>query len=65
MGYLGSNGVKGGPEKKRCLVMGWIDYGKTYDMVPHSWIDEMLEMVKVADNMKGLLCGSMSDWKTV
>ena len=25
----------------------------------------MLVTVKVADNAKGLLCGSMSDWKTV
>ena len=34
-------------------------------MVPHSRIVEMLETVKVHDNVKGLLCGSMSDWKTV
>ena len=34
------------------------------DMVPHSWNVEMLEKIKVADNMKGLLCGSTSDWKT-
>ena len=31
------------------------------DMVPHSWNVEMLEKIKVADNMKGLLCGSTSD----
>ena len=24
----------------------------------------MLETVKVADNVKSLLCGSMSDWET-
>ena len=34
-------------------------------MVPHSWIVEMLELVNVADNVKGLLCGSMRDWKSV
>ena len=28
--------------KKRCLAMGWIDYRKAYDLVPHSWILEML-----------------------
>ena len=50
--------------KKRCLAMGWIDYRKAYDMVPHSWIEEMLELVNVADNVKGLLCGSMRDWKS-
>ena len=36
--------------------MGYIDYGKAYDMVPHSWIVESLGTVKVADNVKGLLC---------
>ena len=51
--------------KKRCLAMGWIDYRKAYDMVPHSWILEMLGMVKVADNLKGLLTKSMDEWKTV
>ena len=45
--------------------MGWIDYRKACDMVPHSWIVEMLELVNVADNVKGLLCGSMRDWKSV
>ena len=29
-----------------------------------SWIIEMLETVKVADSVKSLLCGSMSDWET-
>jgi hypothetical protein len=51
--------------KKRCLSMAWIDYRKAYDMVPHSWIVEMLRMVKVAGNMEGLVTRSMKDWKTV
>ena len=34
-------------------------------MVPHSWIVEMLRMVKVAGNVAGLVTGSMKDWKTV
>jgi hypothetical protein len=32
--------------KKRCMAMGWIDYRKAYDMAPHSWIKEMLGIVK-------------------
>ena len=51
--------------RKMCLVTAWKDYQKAYDMVPHSWIAEMLETLKVPDKVKGLLCGSMSDWKTV
>ena len=40
--------------KKRCLSMGRIDYKKAYDMVPHSWILEMLGMLRVAGNVKDL-----------
>jgi len=50
--------------KKRYLAMGWIDYKKAYDMVPHSWIMEMLDLVKVAGNMSSLLRASMADWRT-
>ena len=42
-----------------------IDFWKVFDIVLHSWIVEMLVMVKMADNVKGLLCGGMSNWKTV
>ena len=38
--------------KKRHLAMGWIDYRKAYDMVPHSW---MLEMLKLGEG--GRECG--------
>jgi len=50
---------------KRNLSMCWIDYKKAYDMVPHSWILEMLGMVGVAGNVRMLLKGSMTNWKTV
>ena len=32
--------------------MAWIDYLKAYDMVPHSWIVECLEMFGIAENEK-------------
>ena len=35
--------------KGRCLNMAWVDYKKAYDMVPHSWILETIEMMGVAD----------------
>ena len=46
------------------LAMGWIDYKKAFDMVPHSWILKCLDMFKVADNIKVLLTNSMTNWKT-
>ena len=51
--------------KKRHLSVAWIDYKKAYDMVPHSWIREVLAMMKVAGNVAGLLENSMGMWKTV
>ena len=41
------------------LAMAWIDYRKAYDMVPHSWIVECLEMFGIAENVKKFLIDSM------
>lgn len=46
------------------LSMAWIDYKKAYDMVPHSWIKEVMDLLGVAGNIGGLLSSSMSGWKT-
>ena len=40
--------------------MAWIDFRKTFDMVPHAWIT----MFGVADNMTNLLENSMEQWNT-
>ena len=50
--------------KRRFLGMAWVDYKKAYDMVPHSWLLEVVEMMGVADNVRSLLEASMSNWKT-
>ena len=41
------------------LSMAWIDYKKAYDMVPHSWLLEVIEMLGVAGNIGELLRNSM------
>ena len=41
------------------LGMAWINFKKTYDMVPHSWIIECLDLFGVAENIKSLLVNSM------
>ena len=46
------------------LAMGWIDYKKAYDMVPHSWIRKCTEMFGVAGNMQRFLSKSMDSWQT-
>ena len=45
--------------------MPWIDYKKAYDMVPHSWIIECLNLFGVAENIKSLLVNSMENWKVM
>ena len=47
------------------LAMAWIDYRKGYDMVPHSWIIECLDLFGVAENIKSLLVNSMEKWKVM
>ena len=37
------------------MAMTWIDYKKAYDMVPHSWIVECLEMFGIANIVKEFL----------
>ena len=44
--------------------MAWVDYKKAYDMVPHSWIIECLEMAQVAGNIISFLQKSTVNWKT-
>ena len=47
------------------LAVAWIDYKKAYDMVPHSWIIECLDLFGVAENIKSLLVNSMEKWKVM
>ena len=44
------------------LGMAWIDYKKAYDMVPHSWILESLELARVAKNVVEFISRSMKGW---
>ena len=44
--------------------MGWIDYKKAYDMVPHPWILECLKLFGAAENIRSLLENSMKSWRT-
>ena len=45
------------------LAMAWIDYKKAYDLVPHSWIKECMELMGIAENVRELLEKSMKQWK--
>ena len=43
--------------------MVWINYKKTYDMVPYSWISECLKMFSVAKNVQDFINNCMKSWK--
>ena len=45
--------------------MTWLDHNKAYDMVPHSWIRECLELFGVAEDIKTLLVNSMEKWRVM
>ena len=45
--------------------MTWLDYKKAYDMVPHLWIKECLDLFGVAENIKTLLVNSMEKWRVI
>ena len=45
------------------LAMAWIDYIKTYDMVPHSWISECFETLAIPNNVRDFLNNNVKSWK--
>ena len=49
--------------RKRNLAMGWIDYRKACDMLPHSWILECLVNLGINGKVQNLLQESMKRWK--
>ena len=51
--------------RKTNLSMAWIDYKKAFDMVPHSWIIECMEMYGAAENITNFLKRTMINWKTI
>ena len=57
--------IKEVKSRNKNLVMAWIDYKKAYDVAPHSWIIECLDLFGVAENIKSLLVNSMEKWKVM
>ena len=45
--------------RKKNLAVAWIAYKKAFDMVPHSWVVECLDMVGVSEQIKHFLSESM------
>ena len=56
--------VKNCKKRLTSLAVAWIDYHKTYDMVPHSWIEKCMNMFGVAVNVRSFISESMKNWNT-
>ena len=63
--YIDRAVIKEVKSRNKNLAMAWIDYKKVYDMVPHSWIIECLDLFGVAESIKNLLVNSMETWKVM
>ena len=50
--------------RKTNLALGWIDYQKAYDLVPHSWILETMNITGMAQNVIRLIRMTMGSWNT-
>ena len=63
--YIDRGVIKEIKSRNTNLTMAWIDYKKAYDMVPHSWIIECLDLFGLTENFKSLLVNSMEKWKVM
>ena len=63
--YIDRAVIKEVKSRNKNLAMAWINDEKAYDMVPHSWIIECLDLFGVAENIKSLLVNSMEKSKVM
>ena len=63
--YIDRAVIKKDKSRNKNIAMAWIDYKRAYDMVPHSWIIECLNLFGVAENIKSLLLNSIERWKVM
>ena len=63
--YIDRAVIKEVKSRNKNLAMAWIDYKKAYDMVPHSWIIECLDLFGLAENIKSVSVNSMEKWKVM
>ena len=44
--------------------MAWVDFRKTYDIVPHAWKIKALKLIDAKPKAIALLSSTIIDWKT-
>ena len=63
--YIDRAVVRAVKSRKKNLTMAWKDYKEAYDMIPHPWIKECLELFGAAENIKTSLVNSMEKWRVI
>lgn len=48
----------------RNLYVGYIDYQKAFDSIPHSWLIEVLSIYKIHPTLVNFLASVMNNWRT-
>ena len=61
--YIDQHILKESKTRLKNVVMARIDYKKTYDMVPQSWIIDCLKMYKISDEVIKFIDNTMKNWK--
>ena len=61
--YIDQHILNEGKTKRKNLAMTWIDYKKTYDMVPQSWIINCLKMYKISHEVIYFIEETTKTWR--
>ena len=55
--------IKDCKKRHTSLSTAWIDYRNAYDLGPHCWVNECMEMFRIAENLRTCLQKSMQQWR--
>jgi hypothetical protein len=50
-------------QRQRRISVGWIDYAKAFDSVPHSYIQWLFRVMQVPEPLRKFLIGLINSWK--
>ncbi len=50
--------------RHRDQSVGWVDYQKAFDMVPHLWLKQMLKAIRAPKNVRKAVESLIPYWRT-
>ena len=61
--YIDQHILNESKNRRKNLIMTWIDYKKAYDIVPRSWIINCLKMYKISHETIRFIEKTMKNWR--